>query len=278
MERERAYPSDLTDAQWEIVEPMLPLIKSPGRIPKHPRRAIVDAILYVVRSGCSWRHLPVDFPPWQTVYWQFQQWEKRQVTERILDELREQVRVQEGREPQPSAGIIDSQSVKGADTVGRDSRGYDAGKRINGRKRFIVTDTLGLLVVVCVMAASWQDRDGAKTTLLSTYLTTGIRHVFADQGFAGRLVDWADSRLRMSVEIVRKPAEQRGFVVHPKRWVVERSLAWLTAHRRLARDYERDPAVSEAFIRWAAINTMIRRLDRGRPAKRQTRRLLNPPE
>jgi transposase len=196
MERQRRYPSDLTDAQWEIVEPMLPLIKSPGRIPKHPRRAIVDAILYVVRSGCSWRQLPVDFPPWQTVYWQFQQWEKRRVTERILEELREQVRLAEGREPEPSAGIIDSQSVKAADTVGRDSRGYDAGKRINGRKRFIVTDTLGLLVVVCVTAASWQDRDGAKTTLLSAYLATPIRHVFADQGFAGRLVDWAKRRCR----------------------------------------------------------------------------------
>ena len=256
---------------------MLPLIKSAGRIPKHPRRAIVDAILYVVRSGCSWRQLPVDFAPWQTVYWQFQQWEQRQVTERILDELREQVRIGEGREPEPSAGVIDSQSVKGADTVGRDSRGYDAGKKINGRKRFIVTDTLGLLMVVCVMSAAWQDRDGAKTTLLSTYLSSPIRYVFADQGFAGRLVDWAATRLRMHVEIVRKPAAQQGFVVHPKRWVVERSLAWLTAHPRLARDYERDPAVSQAFIRWAAINTMIRRLARGGPAKRQTRRLSNPP-
>jgi transposase len=128
------------------------------------------------------------------------------------------------------------------------------------------------------MAASWQDRDGGKTTLLSAYLASPIRHVFADQGFAGRLVDWAATRLNMRVEIVRKPAEQRGFAVHPRRWVVERSLAWLTAHHRLARDYERDPAVSEAFIRWVAINTMIRRLDRGRPAIRQTRRLLNPPE
>src|SRR5215211_4777224 len=196
----------------------------------------------------------------------------------MLAALREQARVQQGRNPQPSAGIIDSQSVKGADTVGRDSRGYDAGKKINGRKRFIVTDTLGLLVVVRVMAASWQDRDGAKTTLLSAYLATPIRHVFADSGFAGRLVDWAAARLQTTVEIVRKPAEQRGFAVHPKRWVVERSLAWLTAHRRLARDYERDPAVSEAFIRWAAINTMIRRLDRGRPATRQQRRIINAPE
>ncbi len=156
---------------------MLPLIKSPGRILKHPRRAIVDGILYVVHSGCSWRQLPVDFPPWQTVYWQFQQWEKRQVTERILAELREQLRLAEGREADPSAGVLDSQSVKAADTVGSDSRGYDAGKKINGRKRFIVTDTLGLLVVVCVMSAACQDRDGAKTTLLSTYLFTPIRHV-----------------------------------------------------------------------------------------------------
>jgi transposase len=196
MERERRYPSDLTDEQWEIVEPMLPLIKSPGRIPKHPRRAMVDAILYVVRSGCSWRQLPIDFPPWQTVYWQFQQWEKRQVTERIVEELREQLRLEQGREAEPSAGVMDSQSVKAADTVGRDTRGYDAGKKINGRKRFIVTDTLGLLVVVCVMSASRQDRDGAKTTLLSTYLFSPIRHVFADQGFAGRLVDWAALRIR----------------------------------------------------------------------------------
>src|SRR3954447_8473496 len=244
MERQRRYPSDLTDAQWEIVEPMLPLIKSPGRIPKHPRRAIVDAILYVVRSGCSWRQLPVDFPPWQTVYWQFQQWEKRQVTERILEEIREQVRLQEGREPQPSAGIIDSQSVKAADTVAGDSRGYDAGKRSNGRKRFIVTDTLGLLVVVCVMAASWQDRDGAKTTLLSTYLATPIRHVFADQGFAGRLVDWAATRLQMRMEIVRKPAEQRGFVVHPKRWVVERVRREALIDRVEVRDLHRRPVAA----------------------------------
>src|SRR5690349_24856061 len=242
---------------------MLPLIKEPGRIPKHPRRAIVDAILYVVRSGCSWRQLPVDFPPWQTVYWQFQQWEKRQVTERILDELREQVRIAEGRAPEPSAGIIDSQSVKGADTVGRDARGYDAGKKINGRKRFIV---------VVVLSASVQDRDGAKSALLDTYLRTPVRFVFADGGFAGRLLDWATQILRTTVHIVRKPADQRGFAVIPRRWAVERTFAWLSAHRRLARDYERDPAMSEAMIRWAAINTITRRIARRGPAIRQQRR------
>jgi transposase len=130
----------------------------------------VDAILYVVRTSCSWRQLPADFPPWQMVYWYFTRWEEDKVTDRMLEVLRAQVRLQQGRNAEPTAGIIDSQSVKGADTVGRDTRGYDAGKKINGRKRFIVTDTLGLLIVVVVMAASVQDRDGAKATLLSAYL------------------------------------------------------------------------------------------------------------
>ncbi|GIF01591.1 IS5 family transposase [Paractinoplanes rishiriensis] len=214
----------------------------------------------------------MDFPPWQTVYGWFRQWKARGVTERILDELREQIRLAQGRDAEPSAGVIDSQSVKAADTVGKDSRGYDAGKKVNGRKRFIVTDTLGLLVSVTVLAASWQDRDGAKTALLGVYLSTPIRYIFADQGFAGRLVDWAARTLSMVIDIVRKPEWQRGFQVHPKRWVVERTLAWLTAHRRLARDYERDPAVSEEMIRWAAINQMLRRLTRGEPARRQQRR------
>jgi transposase len=268
----KGYPSDLTDRQWELVEPLLPLVKTGGRPEKHPRRAIVNAILYVVRTGCSWRQLPTDFPPWQTVYWYFVRWEEAKVTEKLLTAVREQLRVQEGRNPQPSAGLVDSQTVKGADTVGRDSRGYDAGKRINGRKRFIVTDTLGLLITVVVCAASKQDRDGAKPVLLQAYLASPVRFVFADSAFAGRLLDWAAHILRTTIHVVRKPAGQRGFAVIPRRWAVERTLAWLTAHRRLARDYERDPATSEAMIRWAAINTMTRRLARGRPATRQQRR------
>ena len=163
----------------------------------------MDAILYIDRSGCSWRQLPVDFPPWQTVYGWFRQWKARGVTDRILEELREQIRTAEGRDPQPSAGVIDSQSIKGADTVGAASRGYDAGKKVNGRKRFIITDTLGLLVGVTVLAASWQDRDGAKTALLGIYLNTPIRYVFADSGFAGSLVEWARRTLRMVIDIVR---------------------------------------------------------------------------
>jgi transposase len=162
--------------------------------------------------------------------------------------------------------------MKGADTVGHDSRGYDAGKKVNGRKRFIVTDTLGLLLVVLVSPAARQDRDGAKSVLLDLYLQTRVRYVFADGGFAGRLLDWATQILRTTIHIVRKPADQRGFAVIPRRWAVERTFAWLTAHRRLARDYERDPAVSEAMIRWAAINTITHRIARGGPATRQQRR------
>ena len=203
------------------------------------------------------------------MYWYFNQWEQARVTENILPVVRAQLRVQEGRNPLPSAGLIDSQSVKGADTVGRESRGYDAGKKVNGRKRFIVTDTLGLLLVVVVLAASVQDRDGAKSVLLDTYLRTPVRFVFADGGFAGRLLDWATQILRTTVHIVRKPAGQQGFAVIPRRWAVERTFAWLTAHRRLARDYERHPAISEAMIRWAAISGIVRRLSRGGPARRR---------
>jgi len=271
MDRQQRYPSDLTDEQWQVVEPMLPLPKWLGRPEKHPRRDIVDAILYVVRTGCAWRYLPVDFPPWQTVYWYFHRFNERGVTERLVDELREQVRIAQDRNPQPSAGLIDSQSVKAADTVSRDSRGYDAGKKINGRKRFIVTDTLGLLITVAVVAASVHDHQGAKSTLLSMYLATPVRFVFADAGFAGKLVDWARTIMATHVEIVRKPPDQKGFVVIPRRWAVERTFAWLTTHRRLARDYERDPAVAEAMIRWAAIGLMVRRLTRGAPATRKRR-------
>jgi len=164
MSRQWRYPSDLTDEQWDLIEPLLPVPKRGGRPEKHPRRSIVDGILYVVRTGCAGRYLPVDFPPWQTVYWYFSRWERDKVTDTMLTALREQLRVQQGRNPQPSAGIIDSQSVKGADTVPRDTRGYDAAKRINGRKRFIVTDTMGLLIVVVVLAMTCRIARGHPVT------------------------------------------------------------------------------------------------------------------
>lgn len=278
--RDRRYPSDLTDVEWAVVEPLLPApSRHPrgGRPEKHPRREIVDAILYVVRTGCAWRQLPVDFPPWETVYWYFTRWEQQKLTFRMVDALRAQVRTGEGRDPDPSAGLVDSQSVKGADTVGVDTRGYDAGKRINGRKRFIVTDTLGLLLVVLVLPASVQDRVGAKKLLLElrhrqhlslSDIRRRVRHLFADAGFAGTLTEWARTTVNTTIEIVRKPKGQKGFAVIPRRWAVERTLAWLTGYRRLARDYERHPATAEAIIRWAAITTMTRRIAREAPATR----------
>ncbi|MFG2368604.1 IS5 family transposase [Streptomyces mirabilis] len=266
------YPSDLTDEQWALVEPLLPAARvgpKGGRREKHPRRRIVDAIFYVVRTGCAWRQLPKDFAPWPTVYWYFTWWHDDGTVERLHDALRDRVRVADGRSVEPSAGLINSQSVRTADTVPVSTRGFDAGKKVKGRKRFIVTDTLGLLLAVHVVAASIQDRDGAKRSLLWARLDhPSMLKVWADQGFAGRLVDWSASILGRDLEIVRKAPDLRGFQVQPKRWAVERTFAWMTAHRRLARDYETDPARSETMIRWAMIDIMVRRFTRGCPAKR----------
>ncbi len=165
MSSKTRYPSDLTDAQWALVERLLSAAKPGGRHEAHPRRELVNAILYLLRTGCSWRQLPKDFPPWETVYWHFKRWRDDGSLDALHDALRERVREAEGRDPQPTAAIIDAQSVKGADTVGRATRGYDAGKKVNGRKRHIVVDTIGLLVIVLVTAASVQDRDGARPTL-----------------------------------------------------------------------------------------------------------------
>jgi len=213
MTRRSRYPSDTSNAQWALIEPLLPAPHKGGRPEKHPRRAVVDAILYVVRTGCSWRQLPGDFPPWQTVYWYFNQWEQAKTTDKILPVVREQLRVQEGRDPEPSAGLIDSQSVKGADTVGADTRGYDAGKKVKGRKRFITTDTLGLLLCVVVCSARVQDRDGAKSVLLDTRLRTRVRFLFADGGFArpaGRLGGDDPGHHRAGRAQTRWPARVRG--------------------------------------------------------------------
>lgn len=257
------YPSDLTDAQWALIEPMV-AVKPGGRPAKHPRRRVVDAILYLTRTGCSWRQLPHDFPPWESVYGYFQRWNEDGTTDRIHDALRDAVRDQAGRDPMASAGIVDAQSVKAADTVGAGSRGYDAGKKTNGRKRHIVTDTLGLLVVVLVTAASVQDRDGGRLVLGRARMAMpSIVLVWADGGYAGRLVTFARQYLRIALEIVKKPEGQRGFEVLPRRWVVERTLSWISRCRRLSKDYERLPEHAEAMVKWAMIGLMTRRLAPG---------------
>jgi transposase len=255
-----SYPSDLTDAQWALIEPMVP-VKPGGRPAKHPRRRIVDAILYVNRTGCAWRQLPHDFPPWDTVYWYFKRWNVEGTTDRIHDALRDAARDAAGRDPMASAGIVDAQSVKGADTVGRDSRGYDAGKKTNGRKRHVVVDTIGLLVVVLVTAASLQDRDGGRLVLNRARMKMpSIVLVWADGGYAGKCVEFARRWLRITLQIVKKPDGQRTFEVLPRRWVVERTLSWLVRCRRLDRDYERLPEHAEAMVKWAMIGLMARRL------------------
>jgi transposase len=263
--RVRRYPSDTTDAQWAVIDPLLPdpawLDGRGGRREVHCRRAIVDAIFYLVDNGIKWRALPADFPPWSTVYNYFAAWESAGVTQDVLDMLRDRVRLAEGRVAAPSAAIIDSQSVKAAETVGRSSRGFDAGKKINGRKRHIAVDTLGLLLCVLVTAASVQDRDGARPLLdlLAGYCQR-VRLVWADGGYAGKLVDWARHTCGIVLQIVKRSDDMTGFVVLPRRWVVERTLAWITRHRRCVRDYERLPAHHEAMVRWSMIRITSRRL------------------
>jgi transposase len=263
--RVRRYPSDTTDAQWAVIDPLLPapawLGGKGGRREVHCRREIVDAIFYLVDNGIKWRALPVDFPPWSTVYNYFAVWEAAGVTQQVLDGLRDRVRLAEGRVAVPSAAIIDSASVKAAETVGGSGRGYDAGKKINGRKRHVVVDTLGLLLCVLVTAASVQDRDGARPLLEQVAAACRrVRLVWADGGYAGKLLDWARTRLKITLEIVKRSDDVKGFVVLPRRWVVERTLAWIVRHRRCARDYERLPQHHEAMVRWTMIRITSRRL------------------
>lgn len=268
MGSDRGYPSDLTDEQWWLIEPLLPALRRGGRPEKHSRRSIVDAILYVLRTGCSWRQLPCDFPPWGTVYWYFKHWCADGTVDRVHDLLRDRVRDAAGRDPMASAGIVDAQSVKGADTVGAGSRGFDAGKKVNGRKRHVVVDTMGLLLAVIITAASVQDRDGARRVLDRLRFTMpSVALVWADGGYAGQLVSWAKRLLKVTVEIVRKPLGIPTFQVLPRRWVVERTFAWMVRCRRLDHDYERLPEHSEAMIKWAMIGLMTRRLAPG-PGRR----------
>jgi len=263
------YPSDVTDAQWALLRPeveavMAELRRSPaGRPMDHDLRAMVDAVGYVTRYGIEWRALPVDFPPWEAVYAFFERWSARGLPQGLVDRLRGRLRVACGRAELPTAGSMDSQSVKAADTVGAASRGYDGGKKINGRKRHIAVDTLGLVLTVMVTAASVQDRDGAHRllALLRERFST-ITLVWADGGYAGRLLSWAHTVLALTVTIVKRSDDTTGFVVLPRRWVVERTFGWLLRYRRLVRDYERRPEHHEAMVLWATVAIMTRQLAR----------------
>lgn len=267
--RSRRYPSDLTDREWMLLEPVLPpALSGPGRRgrpEKHHRRAVLDAIRYVSDNGIKWRALPTDFPPWRTVYGFFAIWSTALVWEMITDRLRPAARLAAGRNPRPSAAVIDSQSVHrcAEGTVARHSSGFDSHKKVNGRKRHIATDTAGFLIAAVVTPANIQDRDAAMP-LLTKAARRGARHTFADSGYLGDLAAWTDRYLGMSLEVVKHPDLNtgKGFRVLHRRWVVERTHAWISRRRRCARDYERLPSSHEAWIHIAAHITMLRYIAR----------------
>ena len=253
------YPTDLTDRQLQCIMPLIPSAQPGGRPRSVDMAQVINAILYIVVTGAQWRMLPKDYPKWQTVYHYFRRWRDDGTWQRIHDTLRAEVRRRAGRHKHPTAGSVDSQSVKTTQVPG--DRGYDKGKNVNGRKRHLLVDTMGLLLAVVVTAASVSDPAGAR--LLFARLGGAckkLRKIWVDGTYRGKLVDWVTEHCQFLLQPVLRSDNLKGFVVLPRRWVVERTFAWLTQCRRLSKDYEVLPASSEAMIYIAMTRLMLRRL------------------
>jgi putative transposase len=260
----KPYPTDLSDAQWSRLQSCLPTPKAQGRPRTHSLRDVLDAIFYVLKSGCHWRLLPHDFPPWSTVYYHFRRFRLSGLWSLILKALHAAERNRTGKDPQPTAAIMDSQSVKTTEESAHPS-GYDAHKNLKGRKRHLLVDTLGLPLSVYVTSADVQDRVGARCLLAGLKpFVPRLKKIWADGAYTGeKLAGWCKERGGWELEIVeRSSADTEGFAVLPHRWIVERTLGWLMRNRRLSKDYERKVQTSETFIEVAMIRLILRRLAR----------------
>jgi putative transposase len=260
----KTYPTDLSDAQWTRLRSCLPAPKAQGRPRTHSLRDILDAIFYVLKSGCHWRLLPHDFPPWSTVYYHFRRFRLNGLWSLILKALHMAERNRAGKDHQPTAAIMDSQSVKTVEESAHPS-GYDAHKNVKGRKRHLLVDTLGLPLSVYLTSADVQDRVGARCLLAGLKpFVPRLKKIWADGAYAGeKLAGWLEEQSGWELEIVERDREAKGFEVSPKRWIVERTFSWLIRNRRLSKDYERLVQTSETFIEVARIRLILRRLARG---------------